>query len=76
MTTTLEFYLARAADARAEAAKAQLANVRDRNLRAADAWDAMADRAARTERQRAEHDARKAAEAALLAKEAGAPLTA
>lgn len=66
MTTTREFYLARATEARADAAKADLANVRDRNLRAAAAWDVMADRATRTERQRAEHDARKAAEAALL----------
>lgn len=66
MTTTRDFYLARADDARAEAARASLANVRERNLRAAAAWDAMADRALRTERQRAAQEARKAAEAALL----------
>jgi len=70
MTTTRDFYVARAAEARAEAAQAGLANVRERNLRAAAAWDAMANRALRTEQQRAEHEARKAAEAALLAKAA------
>ena len=70
MTTTRDFYVARAAEARAEAAKAELFNVRERNLRAAAAWDAMANRALRTEQQRAEHEARKAAEAALLAKAA------
>lgn len=61
MTTTREFYLARAVEARAEADKADLANVRERNLRAAAAWDVMADRALRTEQQRAEQDAKKAA---------------
>jgi hypothetical protein len=67
MSVTRDFYLARAAEARAEAVKAVLANVRERNLRAADAWQAMADRAAHTERQRAEGEAKKAAEAARLA---------
>ena len=67
MTVTLDFYLARAAEARSEADKAVLANVRDRNLRAAAAWDVMANRAIRTEQQRADQEARKAAEAARLA---------
>jgi len=67
MTVTLDFYLSRAAEARAEAAKAVLANVRDRNLRAAAAWEVMADRAARTGQQRADQEARKAAETARLA---------
>jgi hypothetical protein len=61
MSTSLEFYLARATEARAEAAKATLANVRERNLRAATAWGAMADRAARIEQQRADQEAKKAA---------------
>jgi hypothetical protein len=67
MTVTTDFYLARAAEALAEADKAVLANVRERNLRAAAAWQVMADRAVRTGQQRAEQEARKAAEAAALA---------
>ena len=67
MTVTLDFYLTRAAEARAEADKAVLANVRERNLRAAEAWQAMADRAVRTGQQRADQEARKAAEAVALA---------
>lgn len=64
MSTHHEFYLERAAAARREAEAATLANVRDRCLRAAAAWDEMAARAARTERMRAETEARKALEAA------------
>jgi len=56
----LDFYLERAAAARREAEAATLANVRDRCLRAALAWDEMASRAARTERMRADSEARKA----------------
>lgn len=62
MSATQQFYEDRAAAARDEAASAPLDNVRDRFLRAADAWDVMARRLARTERMRAETDARKAAE--------------
>lgn len=54
------FYRDRAEEARRAAEAAELDNVRERNLRAADAWQAMADRAARTDRQRAEAEARKA----------------
>lgn len=61
MTTTREFYVARAADARADADAASLDNVRERCLRAAAAWEAMADRAARTDRMREESEAKKAA---------------
>jgi hypothetical protein len=61
MSTHEDFYRTRAAEAHAEAAAAPLANVRERNLRAAAAWEAMADRAHRTDRQRAEQEARKAA---------------
>ena len=64
MSTHHEFYLERAAAARREAEAATLANVRDRSLRAAAAWDEMAARAARTERMRAETEAKKALEAA------------
>ena len=60
MSTHHEFYLERAAAARRDADAANLANVRDRCLRAAAAWDEMASRAARTDRLRAESEARKA----------------
>ena len=56
-----DVYLLRAAEARADAESAVLANVRDRCLRAEAAWNEMAARAERTERMRAEHEAEKAA---------------
>ena len=61
MSQQLDFYLARAAEARVDANAATLDNVRDRCLRAAAAWDAMAARAARGEKMRAELVAEKAA---------------
>lgn len=64
MSAQHDFYIARAAEARADADRAQLDNVRDRCLRAAAAWQAMADRAQRTDNFRAQSEARKAAEAA------------
>lgn len=67
MSTHHEFYLERAQAARRDAEAATLANVRERSLRAAAAWDAMAARAARTERMRAETEARKAMEAEAAA---------
>ena len=66
MSTHHQFYLDRAADARRDADAATLNNVRERCLRAAAAWDDMANRVARTERMRAETEAKKAA-AALAA---------
>jgi hypothetical protein len=51
-TTDKETYLARAAEARAEADAATLDNVRDRCLRSAAAWNEMAARAERTEKMR------------------------
>ena len=74
MSAQLDFYRARAAEARADAEAASLENVRQRCLRAAAAWEDMADRAARTDRMRARQDAEKAAAAAAAA--APAPLTA
>lgn len=68
MSTSRDFYVERAAEARADAAKADLANVRERCLRAAAAWQDMADRATRTDRMRAESEAKKAA-ALLVAAE-------
>ena len=64
MSPTQQFYRDRADDARRDADATSLDNVRDRFLRAAAAWDSMAARLARTERNRAETEARKAAEAA------------
>ncbi|MGQ0588070.1 MAG: hypothetical protein ACT4N8_00880 [Sphingosinicella sp.] len=63
MVTSYAFYRDRALAARAEAEAAPLANVRERHLCAAVAWEAMAARAARTGRLRLETEARKAAEA-------------
>ena len=63
MSTHHQFYLDRAADARRDADAATLTNVRERCLRAAAAWDDLANRVARTERMRAETEAKKAAEA-------------
>ena len=60
MSTNHDFYLARAAEARAEANKAQLDNVRDRCLRSEAAWMSMANRAARSEKLRAEAATQKA----------------
>jgi len=50
--TDRETYLARAAEARAQAEAATLDNVRDRCLRSEAAWNEMAARAERTERMR------------------------
>jgi hypothetical protein len=67
MATQLDFYRARADDARADAEAATLENVRQRCLRAAAAWDDMADRAARTDKMRARQEAEKAALSAAVA---------
>ena len=56
-----EVYLLRAEQARVEAEDATLDNVRERCLRAADAWAEMAARAERTENMRATLLAEKAA---------------
>jgi hypothetical protein len=57
--STVEFYTERAAQCRAEAELTSLANVRDRCLSAAAAWDDMANRVRRTQAYRAEDAARK-----------------
>jgi uncharacterized coiled-coil DUF342 family protein len=56
----LENYLARAAECRAQAEAATLQNVKERCLRAEEAWNGMAARVERHERLRAETDAAKA----------------
>jgi hypothetical protein len=60
----LEFYLARAEQARADAEAATLEHVRERCLRSEAAWTALADRAERSERLRVEEALRKAGQAA------------
>jgi hypothetical protein len=54
-----DFYLARAIEARAEAAGSKLDNVRERALRSAAAWDAMAERAAEIAHARETREAEK-----------------
>ena len=66
MSVTHKFYTERAADARRDADAANLANVRDRCLRAAAAWENMAERAARTGKMRERLDAEKAERLAAL----------
>lgn len=52
MSAQLEFYLARAAEARAGASAAKLDNVRDRWLTSEASWTEMADRSQRNEQRR------------------------
>jgi len=52
MTATSDFYLARAAESADAASKADLANVRERCLRAEAAWQQMADRLIEIERKK------------------------
>ena len=61
--TNLEFYLARAAQARQEADAATLEHVRERCHRSEAAWQQLADRAERSEQLKAAEAERKAAEA-------------
>lgn len=58
--SNLDFYLARAAEARAEAMDATLNHVRERCLRSEAAWTAMAERAQRSEQVKAAEVERKA----------------
>ena len=58
--TNLEFFLARAAQARSEAEAATLEHVRERCRRSEAAWTQLADRARRSELMRAEEALRKA----------------
>lgn len=76
MSTNHQFYCLRAAEARRAAELATLANVRERHLCAAAAWDSMAERAAKADRGRAEIGARKAAAALEAAADAPPPTTA
>ena len=62
--SNLEFFLARAAQARAEGEAATLTHVKERCQRSEAAWQALADKAKRSERLR-EEDARRKSEAGL-----------
>lgn len=70
MSQTFEFYNARATEAAAEAERAELANVRERALRAERTWRGLAEQARKVlrDREKAERDrtARREAEAAAL----------
>ncbi len=52
ISTQLQFYVARAEQARADAEAATLDNVRDRCMRSYESWTQLAERAAKTERMR------------------------
>ena len=60
MHSNLDFFLARAAQARDEAEAATLDNVRERCQRSEAAWQALADKAEKSERLRQEEAKRKA----------------
>ena len=62
--SNLQFFLARAAQAREEAEAATLDHVRERCRRSEAAWTALADKAQRTERLR-ESEAQRKADAGL-----------
>ena len=70
MSQTFEFYDQRAKDAEAEAGRAMLDNVRERELRSARAWREMADRQLMIDTERVKAEAvraqRRAEEAALI----------
>ena len=63
--TNLTFLLARAQQARAEGEAATLTHVRERCQRSEAAWQALADKAMRSERLR-EEEAKRKAEAGLV----------
>lgn len=66
MTTTAPFCRERARQAQSDAACATLDNVRQRYLRAAKAWDEMANRAEKTAARRSVNEEAKAAAEALF----------
>jgi len=66
MAAQHEFYLERAAEARATAAAATLENVRERWLLSEASWTEMAERSERNEKMRTTLIAEKAAERAAL----------
>jgi len=73
-SSNLNFFIARAEQARAEAEAATLAHVRERCRRSEAAWQALASKAERSERMREQEAERKAA-AQLVAEGARADLS-
>jgi hypothetical protein len=63
-SSNLQFFLARAEQARAEGEAATLEHVRERCRRSEAAWQALADRAERSEHMRAAEASRKAEQSA------------
>ena len=63
MSATIDFYLAQAGKCSEEAKASPLTQVRDRNLRAEQAWRTMAERLVQTEATRARQVAATAAKA-------------
>ena len=61
--SSLEFYAERAAQCRRDADEASLENVKRRNLEAAAAWEAMAERMVRTNAHRDANEAAREARA-------------
>ncbi len=80
MAQTYEFYSERADEAAAQAKKADLANVRERHLRAEETWRGLAEQARKTvrDRERADEEraARRAAEAEAQARKEAEAATA
>lgn len=70
MNSQPEHYREQAQQMRDQAAAATLSNVRERCLRSAEAWEQMASRAERHRASVARTEARKAAEAAIIATDA------
>ena len=68
-SSNLQFFLARAEQARVEAEAATLDHVRERCRRSEAAWFALADKAQRGEHLRSEDIKRKAAQAASISNE-------
>jgi hypothetical protein len=71
MSAQREFYLVRAAEARASAASATLDNVRSRWLQSEASWTGMAARAELSDKMRAKLMAEKASERAAVTAAAG-----
>ena len=66
MANTVDFYLTQVNACTAEAERSTLTNVRERNLRAAAAWQEMADKLLAVEKSRAEKQAIDALRAAAV----------
>lgn len=75
MANLAAVYRDNAARAEAEAEASTLGNVRERNLRAAEAWAQMAERQERTDRARAVREAASAASVAAAAEARNRELT-